>query len=200
MADGADQGGQAESRETGEGNAAAPACLGPGDAAALACLVAQHQEGVSRLVHRLLGWSGDVEDVVQEVFLAAWQKRGQLRKAKSLAPWLSSIAVNCCRSYRRQRFLRVMLLGQRDEEACGAPNAGGMHRAIEDETAARVREAFRSLPGRYREIAVLRYLQEMPMDEICTALRIRPGAARVRLHRARQELRKRLAGLIEEEE
>jgi RNA polymerase sigma-70 factor (ECF subfamily) len=56
------------------------------------------------------------------------------------------------------------------------------------------------LPGRLREAAVLRYLEEMEPDEICRVLGIRSGAVRVRLHRARELLKKSLADLVEDDE
>jgi RNA polymerase sigma-70 factor (ECF subfamily) len=194
MAKGPGQSGPVDSQDPGESGVAVALRFSRGEAGAFALVVAAHQDRLARLVYRLLGWGGEVEDVVQDVFLAAWTKRRQLRKPQRLAGWLASIAVNRCRNYRRRRFLRTVLLGGRDEQVAAAP------RSQPDDTAARVRRAVRALPGRLREVAVLRYLEEMDLDEICRVLGIRPGAARVRLHRARAMLRTSLADLVEEGE
>ena len=66
-----------------------------------------------------------------------------------------------------------------------------------EETSARVRRAVQVLPAKYREVVILRYLQELETNEICEILRISPNAMQVRLNRARKRLRKDLAQLIE---
>jgi RNA polymerase sigma-70 factor (ECF subfamily) len=208
MADVPDQPGLADSHDPGESDSTVALRFSRGEAGAFARLVKAHQEGLARLVHRLLGWSGEVEDVVQDVFLAAWTKRRQLRRPESLATWLASIAVNRCRNYRRGRFLRTVLLGERDEEVAAGespwrpagPRDGAPQRAIDREATGRLRRAVRALPPRLREVVVLRYLQEMDLEEVARVLGIRPGAARVRLHRARAALKAALPDLAEEGE
>jgi RNA polymerase sigma factor (sigma-70 family) len=194
MAKGPGDSGPVDSQDPCESDCEVALRFSRGEAGALARVVAAHQDRLARLVHRLLGWGGEVEDVVQDVFLAAWTKRRQLRQPGRLAGWLASIAVNRCRNVRRMRFLRTLLLGERDARIAAATTAPA------DDSVERVRRAVRALPGRLREVAILRYLEEMEVDEICRVLGISPGAARVRLHRAREMLRKSLADLVEEGE
>jgi RNA polymerase sigma factor (sigma-70 family) len=163
-----------------------------GDREAFAQIVAAHHARVSRLAYRLLGWSGDVEDVVQDVFVAAWENLPGFRRGASLSTWLTAIAVNRCRSWcRRQavraKLLAAMRLGSRPPRA--APPAA----AIRREARERVRAAVRALPARLREVVVLRYLEEMPPAEVAQALRISPPAVATRLHRARERLKGMLA-------
>jgi RNA polymerase sigma factor (sigma-70 family) len=225
MAIGPGQSGPARSQDPSESDCEVALRFSRGEAEAFALVVAAHQDRLARLVHRLLGWRGEVEDVVQDVLLAAWTKRRQLRDPGRLASWLAAIAVNRCRNVRRWRFLRGLLLGDSDERvaagdagdagaAAGPPALSGRrtgageaagandvaHASSAAEMAERVRQAVRALPGRLREAAVLKYLEQLELDEICRVLRIRPGAARVRLHRARELLRKSLADLVEDDE
>ena len=68
----------------------------------------------------------------------------------------------------------------------------------EAETFQRVRTAVARLPSRYREVVVLRYLEELPIDQVAAVLRITTNVVHVRLNRARQRLNGTLADLIEE--
>src|SRR5687767_43159 len=63
-------------------------------------VVAAYEGKITRLAHRLLGWTGraDVEDVVQDVFFAAFQHRHRFARRANLSTWLTAITVNRCRS------------------------------------------------------------------------------------------------------
>jgi len=69
-------------------------------------------------------------------------------------------------------------------------------RMIRDETHRQVREAVAGLPPRYREVVVLRYLEELPIAEVAEALGVKRGTVEVRLHRARGRLKGKLADLL----
>ncbi|MCX5684274.1 MAG: sigma-70 family RNA polymerase sigma factor [Planctomycetota bacterium] len=81
-----------------------------GDGAAFDQLVKAHQDRVARLAYRLLGWSGEVDDVVQEVFLAVFKNIAGFRGDCRVSTWLTAITVNKCRSARRSRLLRLDFL------------------------------------------------------------------------------------------
>ncbi len=160
-------------------------------------LVEIHQAKVARLACRLLGWPADVDDVVQEVFLAVWKGLPRFRGQADLATWLIRITVNKCRSHRRKEMVRLAWLWRKGQEE--AANSEPADRAALDrETHAEVRRGVRRLPVRYREVVVLRYLEEMPVEEIGRVLGLKRNTVEVRLHRARERLRKELAGLLEE--
>src|SRR5947209_2107430 len=79
--------------------------LAGGDPEAFEDIVALYRARVARLAHRLLGWGGDPEDVVQEVFLAALRKAKGFRGQASLWTWLATITVNRCRRQLRRQTL-----------------------------------------------------------------------------------------------
>lgn len=163
-------------------------------------LVARHAPGVTRLVHRLLGYQGEVEDVVQEVFVIAWEQlqrpagiqgfRG-FRGDSRFATWLKGIAVRQCRRSRRQwwRLKRRRVEGTRVVEPADAA-------AARDETDAAVRAAVAALPRKLREVIVLVYLEQMDIADAAATLKLSRGAIDVRLHRAREQLRKTLDGVM----
>ena len=74
-----------------------------GDAAAFEAVVAIHRPRITRLVYRLLAWPADVDDLVQEVFLAALTQCRKFRGESALATWLTVIALNKCRDKARVR-------------------------------------------------------------------------------------------------
>jgi len=158
---------------------------------AAAELIAAHGERVSRVVHRLLGWPDDVEDVVQDVIVAALAAADRFRGDADVATWLTAIAIRKCRTHQRRRRLRQRVLGWL---RLGGSRVGGQSgRASEqDERAAAMRRAMQRLPARDREVLVLRYLEDLPVATMATLLGIRGNAVEVRLTRARQRLRELL--------
>ena len=79
--------------------------LRDGEPGAFESLVSLYQGRIARLAYRLLGWSGDVDDVVQEVFLAALRNAGSFRGEASLWTWLTRITLNRCRTHQRRRLM-----------------------------------------------------------------------------------------------
>jgi len=160
-------------------------------------IVAEHQRYVSTLAYRLLGWSSDAEDVVQDVFLAVLQSLDKFAGRASVKTWLTKITINKCRSYHRKNLLRRTLLLRAGRTARPTGPSGAEGPAIDAETCAQVRRAVAQLPKRLREVMVLRYLQELEIAEIAQLLGVRPNAVEVRLHRGRLRLKGLLAELIE---
>lgn len=168
-----------------------------GESGALEELIQLHQTAVVRLANRLLGWRGDVEDVVQDVFLTALEKCSGFRGNSSLKTWLTIITLNRCRTHHRRKKIwqRVIagVTGQRP-----AASAGSDAHAFSDEMGVEVRAAVAALPPRDREVVVLFYLEQKPVCEIASLLSVSSNAIEVRLHRARAKLRSALAEFMKE--
>lgn len=160
-------------------------------------LVETCQARVARLACRLLGWPQDVDDVVQEVFLAVWKGLPRFRGEAELGTWLTRITINKCRSHQRKQMLRLRRLWN-TEGGKTVDSAPADRATLDQETHAEVRRAVRRLPAKYCEVVVLRYLEEMSVDHIGQILGLTRSAVEVRLHRARVRLRKELAGLLDE--
>ena len=157
-----------------------------GDRDAFRQLIDMHQEKVSRLAMRLLGYRSDVDDVVQDVFVLALENVKRFRGECAFATWLTKLTISRCRRERLRRVLKLKFL------------RGGAHPRREtieqseverDEGHERVRCAVAGLPPKLREVIVLRYLEEMESDDAAHVLSISRSAFDVRLHRAREQLR-----------
>ena len=162
--------------------------LRDGEPGAFELLVSLYQGRIARLAYRLLGWSGDVDDVVQDVFLAALRNAGSFRAEASLWTWLTRITLNRCRTHQRRRLIRQRLrqvLSRRRPCASGPADAG----AICDEVAGAVRAAVAALPARDREVIVLFYLEQQSAPQIAVLLGTSANGVELRLHRARAKLR-----------
>lgn len=167
-----------------------------GDSAAADQLIRTHQQRINRLVHRLLGWPSDVEDVVQDVFVDALRCLFRFDGRSALSTWLVRIAVNRCRTHQRRRWLKLgMLRRLRGEPVRSAPAAS--ERVDLQETIRNVHAAIRKLSPRDREIIVLRYLEELPAEEIAHLLGASRATIDTRLSRARRRLETILKPLME---
>jgi RNA polymerase sigma-70 factor (ECF subfamily) len=168
-----------------------------GNASAFDKIAEKYSADVATLANRLLGWGGDVEDVVQDVFLAAFVGIKKFRHKSSLKTWLFTITINKCRTYRYRRMLRLGLFSKGGRKTPGSSAPAGDRAIMEAEKFSCVRRAVMALPTKYREAVVLRYLQELETDEICQVLGISKGNLHTRLSRAREKLKQSLVELTE---
>ncbi len=158
-------------------------------------LVAAHGGHVNRLVYRLLGWSGEAEDVSQEVFLAALKNLKKFRGQSNVSTWLTRIAVNKVRSHQRKLGSRIRAMKAAARMGKQRGELGPEAASVDREVFGRVRGAVQNLPSRYREVVVMRYLEQMPSSEIVQVLGISRSAMDARLHRARKRLKQVLSDL-----
>lgn len=148
-------------------------------------LIAQYQPAIASLASRLLGWRADVDDVVQDVFFAAYRSVKRFRGDCSIQTWLMRLTLNQCRSRQRRRLLSLRWLRQQ-----AAPLQVQPSLAMEqDEISDQVRLAMQKLRPADREILVLYYLEDRSGLEISELFQTSPAAVDVRLHRARAKLK-----------
>jgi RNA polymerase sigma-70 factor (ECF subfamily) len=169
-----------------------------GDDSAFDGIVQRHAADVAALANRLLGWPQDIDDVVQDVFLAAFMGLRRFRGDCGLRTWLFTITVNMCRRRQRRRVFRIRTVAIDEDSPDLCAEESAERAAVDTETFARVRRTVRALPTKYREVVVLRYLQGLETSEMCELLGITANAMQVRLTRAREQLRQSLGELIEE--
>jgi len=174
-----------------------------GNGEAFGIIVERHQDRLYNTIYRLLGSADDARDVLQDVFVKAFENLDRFRGGSSLYTWLFRIAVNTSLSHRRKRRWVPMGLGSPDDgENPGRPTladptpadpAGPMMAA---ETEHLIQEAIGSLDDEHRTIVVLRDIQHCDYREIAQILDVPPGTVKSRLHRARLMLRDRLKPLL----
>jgi len=166
-----------------------------GDESAFERVVEQYSADVAVLANRLLGWPGEVEDVTQEIFLAAFLGLKKFRCECSLKSWLFTITISKCRTCRHKWLLRRRRFSKEFDKV-QLPSVYEEH-VMDADQSSRVRRAVSELPAKYQEPVVLRYLQELGIDEISRILGISKNTLHVRLSRARKRLEPDLAELIE---
>jgi len=167
--------------------------LAAGEARALEDLIALHGPWVRGAVYGVLGSSGDVDDVMQHVWLRLWERREQLVGLSNWRNWLYTIARNAAtdagRAATRRRGLwqRVKLLWSPDSLA-PTPH----EELVVDERRRKTLQAIETLDEKYRTVLVLRVWREMSYREIAQSLDITAQAVETRLVRARRMLREKL--------
>ncbi|MHB8873727.1 MAG: RNA polymerase sigma factor [Myxococcaceae bacterium] len=168
-----------------------------GQPLALSEVYRRHARQVGRWAARLGGPAIDVEDVVQEVFLAAHRKLAGFRGEASLTTWLYRITENVVRHRRRKDRWRRWLGGTADEVAAEVPSPGPT--PIEAVAARQANErVYRVLDGmkeKYRTVLILFELEEHSGEEVASLTGAKIGTVWVWLHRARADFAKRLDAL-----
>lgn len=179
-----------------------------GDGEAFARLVALQEGMVFNLAARLLGNAEEARDVAQEVFLQVYRQLGRFEGRSSLRTWIYRIVVNQCHNRRRLWHRRRRELEEPLDERLGAHAGAGRFGGVAEpspfdelrqrERAARVQAALLDLRFEQRTVLVLREVEGLSSEEVAGALGIPEGTVKSRLSRAREALRQRLAGLVEE--
>jgi RNA polymerase sigma-70 factor (ECF subfamily) len=147
----------------------------------------------------------EAEDGAQEVVISAYRHLASFRGDAKFSTWLTSIAINEGRKrLRRAKGAAEESIEERTESHEGdytpAPLTDWREIPLEALERKELREALRvavtELPDIYRQVFILRDLEELNIEETSQALEITTGAVKVRLHRARMMLQKRLVPFL----
>ncbi|HBD07298.1 MAG TPA: RNA polymerase [Syntrophobacteraceae bacterium] len=161
-----------------------------GDVEAYGALVQRYQKPIYNLMFRLTGSYADSLDLAQETFIKAYEALHRFRKGSRFFPWLYSIGLNHGRNFlRRNKIVQVVDLDDW-EESSGLDHPG----QEEDNLCARLdahdlTKALTRIPVDYREAVVLRYHEELSMEEIASILKVSVSGAKMRVHRGLRKLR-----------
>lgn len=145
---------------------------------------------VARIGLRMLGRESDVDDLIQEVFLAAFRQRHQVRDPYAIKGWLATIAVRSARKQLRRRKLRTFIgldslapaLELRD------PNMSPERRAL----LARVYHALDQIPVEARLAWTLRYVEGQKLEQVASHCRCSLATAKRRIAAAHGRLQAEL--------
>lgn len=165
-----------------------------GDADAFEQLVNTYRDQVFRLALRMCGNETDADEAAQDAFLSAWKSLPNFRGDSRFSTWLYQLTTHAAIDLLRRQKRR----GETDDitEISVADSAPGpQQQAEQSETRQAVRDAMAQLTPEYRQIVVLRFLQELSYEEIAAALKLPPGTVKSRLNRAKAQLRGILAGM-----
>jgi RNA polymerase sigma-70 factor (ECF subfamily) len=156
-------------------------------------VVLPHLPAAYNLARWLTRNDQDAEDAVQEAYLRAFRSFERFRGASEGRTWLLTIVRNIC--YTRLKQDRMAELADAfDEEIHGVKEAAGNPEALllEKANAQQLRRALEELPAEFREVIVLRELEDMSYSQIAELVAIPMGTVMSRLARARQRLQQLL--------
>ncbi len=171
-------------------------------------LVHEYQDRIFNLAFNFLGEREAARDVAQETFLRAFRGLREFRADSSYYTWISTIAVNLCRSQLRRARVRgsvklFSLLRPPDKESGSLAPIVSSHERPQDalhreERDKEIRNAVADLDQQLKQVVVLRDMEGFSYQDVANMLGIPLGTVRSRLHRAREILREKLASLVKE--
>jgi RNA polymerase sigma-70 factor (ECF subfamily) len=146
------------------------------DESAFRELYARHSPAVFGLLCRMAGGRADASDLLQEAWMRAAGGLHGFRSTSQFRTWLTGIALNCYREWRRAARRAEV---ESDSESVTVPDTRGLD----------VESALGTLAPPFREVLVLHDVEGFTHEEIARAIGIEPGTSKSRLSRARHMFR-----------
>ncbi|MBV8830236.1 MAG: sigma-70 family RNA polymerase sigma factor [Acidobacteriaceae bacterium] len=146
------------------------------------------------LAHLLTRNQHDAEDIVQEAFLRALRSFDSFVPGRDGRAWLLAIVRNCFRSWLKRNRSNAATLPLNDESSVIGTWSDPEAELIKSANSQVIGKALEELPLEYREILILRELEDLSYKEIAQIIEKPLGTVMSRLSRARRELYARLAG------
>lgn len=166
-----------------------------GDKEAFGYFVDKYSDLVFRVVIKHVYSRIDALDIVQEVFVKAYRALSKVKDYSTFRHWLTRIAVNKSLNWRRMKRNNAMAMFSEVSDSAienSKPHMAGNANArpTEHETMLRV---VNSLPPKWHQIVILKYLDNMSYDRIAGELNLSIATVRTRLARAKQMMKNMLA-------
>lgn len=174
-----------------------------GNTEAFSYLVEKYKNLIYQLALRMTGNYHDSEDIAQEAFIKAYRSLHQYNPNYSFSSWLHKIALNTIRDKMRRKDSNITFFASQEEDneiknplhinddkLTMNPEEWHVHQESKND----LLSAINSLPLIHKEIIILRHMQNLSYHEIASILNIPMNSVKVRLHRARTQLK----DLIEE--
>jgi RNA polymerase sigma-70 factor (ECF subfamily) len=159
-----------------------------GQAECFTILMDRHVSAIKRQIGSMAPNASEADDILQEVLLKVWRRLSTFRSESSFRTWMTRVAMNeVLQSYRRKRCNRLC-------QAPGDLDAFASYGESPHQSFARVEEtkilrsAVAGLPTKYRQVVILRDIEELSTGETAESLRSTIPAVKSRLFRARRML------------
>lgn len=170
-----------------------------GDTAAFEALVLRYQTQVYSLAYRMVGKEADAQDLAQEAFVRAWRALDSFQFSSQFSTWLYRLTSNICidflRSQKKRKHISLTVLQDDEQQQWDMPDRRPLPEELmimtqEQEALAK---AIATLDPEYRQVLILRIVNDCSYQQISEIMGIREGTVKSRLSRAREQLRKKLA-------
>jgi len=177
-----------------------------GDRRAFAELVDLYKDKIFHHAYRMLNNKHEAEDAVQDTFLRLYKNLDRYDESQKFSTWIFRIATNLCIDRLRKRRPTYSLDAEVTDGDGTSNDFYTMMPSDEDtpekqvivsETQQQILNAIETMPEKYKSIVMLRYMQDLSLQEISDVLDMPVTTIKTRLHRGREFLRKKLeaAGL-----
>ena len=146
--------------------------------------IARYENDILRTCFFLLGDRSQAEDAAQDTFLKAWRSMAQFggRNGSSEKTWLTRIAINTCKDYRRSKWLRHVDMSVEVESI----PPGGYDLYPSDQS---VFQEVMHLPGKYKQVILLYYYHHFTMEEIAQVLSAHVSTVHRQMNKAQEMLK-----------
>ena len=159
-----------------------------GDRDACGALVEQYRDNGYRLAYRMCGNAYDADEAAQEAFVAAWRALPNFRGDAKFSTWLYRLTTNAAIDVmRREKRHQTVGDGEMMELADDADSPQETVERTEQQEA--VQKALATLSEEYREVLLLRYMEELDYAEIAEVLQLPSGTVKSRINRAKAALK-----------
>ena len=159
-----------------------------GDREAFGALVEQYRDNVYRLAYRMCGNAYDADEAAQEAFVAAWRALPNFRGDAKFSTWLYRLTTNAAIDVmRREKRHQTVGDGEMVDLADDADSPQETVERTEQQEA--VQKALATLSEEYREVLLLRYMEELDYAEIAEVLQLPSGTVKSRINRAKAALK-----------
>ena len=173
-----------------------------GDQNAFADIVSLYQHKLYQVCYRMLGNKQEAEDIAQEALVRAYTNLHTFDQKRKFSTWLYRIGTNLCIDRIRKKKPDYYL----DAEVAGTEGLNLYSQIASDdqlpeetiekmELQDRIQYEIGRLPDKYRTVVVLKYIEELSLQEISEILDMPLGTVKTRIHRGREALRKQLNNL-----
>lgn len=155
--------------------------------------IAENLRRIFLLIYRMVGNVADAQDLTQEVFIKALQRRDQLKDITKATHWLSRIATNTAIDYLRRHGRVTLCEIDETTEPLPAPTAGPEQLVLRAEREAVLRAGLEVLTPRERAALLLRDVEGLPAEDVARSLGCSKATVRSHIANARVKFRRYLS-------
>lgn len=173
-----------------------------GDLYAFDLIVKRYKNQLLNFIYRFLGNAEEAEDLVQETFLRVYRNRRAYQKVAKFSTWIYTIAGNLAktelRKRKRRKFFSISDLGYNEKDYDISDEAYNPEKDVDSRMKEEIiHREINDLSPKFREVILLRDVQQLSYEEISQIVNIPLGTVKSRVNRGRLKLQEKLKHLLE---
>lgn len=173
-----------------------------GDLYAFDLIVKRYKNQLLNFVYRFLGNAEEAEDLVQETFLRVYRNRKAYQKVAKFSTWIYTIAGNLAktelRKRKRRKFFSISDLGYNEKDYDISDEAYNPEKDVDGRMKEEIiHREIEGLSPKFREVILLRDVQQLSYEEISQIVNIPLGTVKSRVNRGRLKLQEKLKHILE---